>query len=126
VTGPGEAVRGALQFARGEMSVGLPSALGTVSVPVNRVRGGLLEEESLELPWTEPFASLPEAMPPLDGEELVLSISGQYRAVRLPGPVPGPYRIGVRPGWSGSGVLVVRPAVGGPARVVSLAAAGAR
>jgi hypothetical protein len=120
VADPGTAVRGALLFARREVSVEIPAGLGEVSLPMNRVRDGFLEEEGLELPWAEPFASPPAGMPPLHGEELVLMISGQYRTVRLPGLVPGPYRIGVRPGWSGSGVLVVRPAVGDSAHIVSL------
>jgi hypothetical protein len=115
-----DAARGALLFARGEMSPALPAGLETVSLPMNRVRGGSLEQESLKLSWTEPFASPPEGMPPLDREELVLEVSGRYRTVRLPGLVPGPHRIGLRPGWSGPGVLVVRPASGGRAHVVSL------
>lgn len=125
VTGPDEAVRGALLFARGQVSAAPPDGLGTVSLPVNRVRAGLLEEQGITLPWDEPFARLPGDMPPLDQEELTLMISGQYRTVRLPGLVPGPHRIGVRAGWSGTAVLVVRPAAGNTAHVVSLAAAGA-
>jgi len=123
IAGTGESVRGALLFARGEVSQELPAGLGAVSLPVNRVHGGFLREESLELPWTEPFASPPGGIPPLDGEELVLRVAGQYRTFRLPGLVPGPHLIGVRPGWSGPGVLVVRPAAGGSVHVVSLDAA---
>jgi hypothetical protein len=120
IAGTGESVRGALLFARAEMSQDLPAGLGPVSLPVHRVHDGFLREESLELPWTEPFAGPPGKMPPLDREELILRVGGQYRTFRLPGLVPGPHLIGVRPGWSGPGVLVVRPAAGGSAHVVSL------
>jgi hypothetical protein len=120
VTGPDEAVRGALGLARGEASVAQPAGLGVVSLPMHRVEAGLLGEKSLEIPWTEAFAGPPDEMISLDQEELVLMINGEYRTFRLPGLIPGSYQIGVRPGWSGSGVLVVRSAAGDVTHIVSL------
>jgi hypothetical protein len=124
VTGLNESVRGALLMASREVIAEPPAGRATVSLPMNRIQAGLLEEAALELPWDRPFAEPPGGTLPLDSEELVLMISGQYRTVRLPGLVPGPYRIGVRAGWSVPGVLVVRPAADGAVQVVSLPPAG--
>jgi hypothetical protein len=126
VTGPDETVRGALLLARREVSEQPPAGLEPASLPVNRISAGLLEEGRLRLPWNEPLAGPSEGVPPLDGEDLVLMISGRYRSVRLPGLRPGEYLIGVRAGWSGAGVLVVRAAAGDAVHVVALAAAAAR
>lgn len=126
VTRPDEAVRGALLFARREVSAEPPAGPGAVSLPMHRVSAGLLVQESLDLPWHEPFARPPEGTLSLDREELVLMIAGQYRTFRLPGLVPGRYRIGVRAGWSDPGVLIVRAETGDIAHIISLAPADDR
>jgi hypothetical protein len=123
VCGPDETVRGALLFARREVNTESPAGRETVSLPVNRVSAGLLEERQLELPWNETLLGPADGMPPLVTEDLVLMISERYRTVRLPGLVSGAYRIGVRAGWSGAGVLVARSAGRGTVHVVSLASA---
>jgi hypothetical protein len=118
VEDPGAAARGALLFARGTVRLAPPPALAQIALPMHRTRDGLLEDVSLILPWTEPFASPPDEPPVLDDPELTVDIAGQRATVPLPGLVPGPCRVGVRPGWSGSGALVVRPASGEGAPVV--------
>jgi hypothetical protein len=114
------AARGALLFARGEVSLALPAECQAVMLPTHRIRDGLLEEVSVTLPWTEQFATLPGGALTIDREELELTVAGQTRTARLRGLVPGPHRIGVRPAWPGPGILVVRPVTGGTAHVVPL------
>lgn len=95
---------------------------GHVAVPVNQVRDGLLEEVSVPLSWSEPFAAFPGGPLKLDSEKLTVSVAGHAKTAWLRGLVPGPHLIGARPAWPGQGVLVVRPAAGdGPVHVIPLA-----
>jgi hypothetical protein len=114
------AARGALLFARGTARLA-PPLCQPVSVPTHGVRNGLLEEFSVTLPWTLPFGAPPDGPLTIDRDELQLTVGGQSRSARLPGLVPGPHRVGVRPTWPGSGVLVVRPVTGDNVHVVPLA-----
>ena len=59
VTGCDAAARGALLFARGEVRLAPPDDTQTVTLPAHHIRDGLLEEFSVTLPWTAPFAALP-------------------------------------------------------------------
>lgn len=120
VAGLDAAARGALLFARGEARLAPPAECQTVTLPAHRICNGLLEEFSVTLPWTAPFATLPGGVLAIDRDELELTVAGQSRRARLHGLVPGPHRIGVRPTWPGPGVLVVRPVIGDSAHVVSL------
>jgi hypothetical protein len=112
VLGPDAAARGALLFARGEARLAPPTGREPVAVPVHRIRNGLLEGDSVTLPWTEPFAAFPGGALTVDSEELQVTVAGRPHTARLRDVVPGPHRIGLRPAWPGSGVLVVRPATG--------------
>jgi hypothetical protein len=109
VEGPAAAARGTLLFGRGSMRMAPPPALAQVALPVHQVSAGVLTEASLELPWTEAFASPADGPLMLDGPELTVDIAGRRATIGLPGLAPGPCRVGVRPGWSGSCALVVRP-----------------
>ena len=109
VAGPAAAARGALLFARGSMRMAPPPVLAQVALPVHQVSAGVLTEASLELPWAEPFASPADGPLVLDGPELTVDIAGRRATIGLPGLAPGPCRVGIRPGWSGSCALVVRP-----------------
>ena len=120
------AARGALLFARGEARLVPPAECQAVALPTHRIHNGLLEEVSVILPWTAPFATVPGDGLSIGREELELTVAGQSRTVRLTGLVPGPHRVGVRPTWPGPGVLVVRPLTGHRAHVVSLASRTAR
>ena len=127
VLSPEAAARGALLFARGEARLTPPAGRETVAVPVHRIRDGLLEEDSVTLPWTEPFATFPDGALIVDSEELEVSVAGRPHTAQLRDVVPGPHLIGVRPTWPGPGVLVVRPATGaGAPHVVPLADLAAR
>ena len=84
-----------------------------------RIRHGLLDEVTVPLPWTEPFARPADGPLVLDEPELTVDIGDQRMTVPLPGLPPGPCLVGVRPGWSGSGALVVRPASGSGDAVVA-------
>jgi hypothetical protein len=108
VLGPEAAAHGALLIAAGQASQGRP-ALPPVTVPMHQIRDGRLADASVALPWTAQFAA-PDGDPlVLDGPELALDVAGRLMVARLSGLVPGPHRIGVRPTWGGSGLLVVRP-----------------
>ena len=120
------AARGALLFAGGEARLTPPAERPAVTVPVHAIRDGLLEEVSVPLPWTAPFAALPDGALLIDRDELDLTVAGQPRTARLPGLAPGPHRVGVRPTWPGAGVLVVRPVRGDRAHVVPLASLAVR
>ena len=120
------AARGALMFAGGEARLAAPAERPAVTVPVHAIRDGLLEEVIMPLPWTAPFAALPDGALHIDRHELDLTVGGQPRTAQLPGLAPGPHRVGVRPTWPGSGVLVVRPVRGDRAHVIPLASLQAR
>jgi hypothetical protein len=116
---PDAAARGALLFARGTVCLAPPAELPPVALPAHRVRHGLLDEVTVPLPWTEPFARPADGPLVLDEPELTVDIGDQRTTVPLPGLLPGPCLVGVRPGWSGSGALVVRPASGSGDAVVA-------
>ena len=119
-TGLDAAARGAFLFARGDARLASPLRQ-PVSVSAHGIRNGLLEEFSVILPWTAPFGTPPDGPLMIDRDELELTVAGETWRAPLRGLVPGPYRIGVRPTWPGSGVLVVRPVTGDYAHVVPLA-----
>jgi hypothetical protein len=122
VLGPEAAAHGALLIAAQEASLA-PHGLPSVAMPMHQIRDGLLEEVSLPIPWTVPFAPPGDDSLTLDSPELKLDVGGRLMVARLPGLVPGRYRIGVRPTWRGSGLLVVRPdqaAAGSDVHVISL------
>lgn len=122
VLGPEAAAHGALLIAAQEASLA-PHGLPSVVMPMHQIRDGLLEQVSLPLPWTVPFAPPGDDPLTLNGTELTLDVGGRLVVARLPGMVPGRYRIGVRPTWRGSGLLVVRPdqaAAGPDVHVISL------
>lgn len=102
VLGPEAAVRGALVLDAA------PCRMPPVSLPVNQIRNGLLEEARIELPWEAQFAPADDEPLILDGPELILDIGVRRAVVDVPGLRPGAYRVGVRPSWSGSAVLVLR------------------
>ena len=114
---PGAAARGGLLFAHDTVRLAPPPALAQVTLPMHRIENGQLEEVSLALPWTEPFASLADELV-LDDPVLTVDIGGQPATVQLPQLISGPCRIGVRRGWTGSSALVLRPASGAGAPVV--------
>jgi hypothetical protein len=115
------AARGALLFAHGKIHLAPSAERQAVTLPMHRIRDGLLEEVCVTLPWTAPFATLPGGALMIDRHELELTVAGRSRTVRLRGLAPGPHRVGVRPTWPGSGVLVVRPVNGDGAHIVPLA-----
>jgi hypothetical protein len=108
ILGPDAAARGALLLATGPP--GEPEDLGLppVSLPVNEVRDGLLAEASLPLPWTGSFAPEGDGSLVITEQSLTLDIGGRRVTLPVPGLVAGSYRIGARPGWSGTGLLVLR------------------
>jgi hypothetical protein len=120
------AARGALLFASREVRLAPPAGCPAVTLPTHRIHAGLLEEVSVTLPWTAPFAAVPDGALIIDRDELELTVAAQTRTAQLPGLVPGPHRAGVRPTWPGSGVLVVRPVNGESVHVVPLASLTAR
>ncbi|HEX4829695.1 MAG TPA: hypothetical protein VH478_01205 [Trebonia sp.] len=127
VVGPDAAALGALGVARDEIRLAPPAGLHAVSVPVHRVLDGQLQEVSVTLPWSEPFASFPGGALTVDNEELRVTVGGQPRVALLAGLLPGLYEVGLRPTWPGPGLLVVRPAHGdGAPRIVALADLAAR
>ncbi len=109
VLGPDAAVRGALLFARDEARAAPPPDPGPVTLSLHQIKGGLLEQVDLVLPWNEPFVSPPDGPLMLDNQDLVLGIGNRLATVKMPELAPGPYQIGVRLGWSGSAALVARP-----------------
>jgi hypothetical protein len=107
VLGPEAAVLGAMLLAGGEARLA-PHGLPPVTLPAHRISGGRLEEISLPLPWTDSFAS-PDCEPMvLEDPELTLDIGSRRVTLPVPGLTRGHYRIGVRPSWSGTGVVVLR------------------
>jgi hypothetical protein len=118
VLAPDAAARGALLFARGTVRLARPDSLATVTMPMNRIAAGQLEEASLTLPWTEPFASLADEALLINERILTIDIAGRRVTASVPSLMPGPCRVGVRAGWTGRSALVVRPADGAGAPVV--------
>ncbi|WP_067460666.1 hypothetical protein [Actinomadura macra] len=119
VLGPAAAVRGALRIASGGLSVAEP-ARPTVSLPLHRIRHGLLEVREVPLDPSVDFAVQ-------DGYPVLVEVSGpptpfgvrvdgREVTVHLPELPPGPYRVGLRPSHACPGVLVLAPAAGGAAR----------
>jgi hypothetical protein len=87
-----------------------PAGLPDVSLPMNEVRDGLLTEVSQPVPWTRPFAG----HGPLQVSEprVTVDVGGRRAIMPAPGLAAGWYRIGVRPAWAGTGVLILRGASG--------------
>jgi hypothetical protein len=122
VLGPDAAARGALLIASGN-AILAPHGLPPVGLPMHEIRGGLLKQVSMTVPWTEPFATPGDEPLIIDRAEIELEVGGRLVVARLPGIVHGRYRIGVRPSWMGSGLLVLRPdgpAFGADVHIVSL------
>ena len=81
--GPNAAARGALLFARGEFRLAPPVERQAVTLTAHRVRDGLLEEVSVILPWTAPFATVPGGALTMDRDELELTVAGRSCTARL-------------------------------------------
>jgi hypothetical protein len=111
MTGQDTAARGALLFARKEIRLA-PEGKERVEVPAHRIRDGILEPVSVEIPWTRPFASPPDGNLMLTSQDLHLRVADQPCRARLAGLRPGPYRIGVRASWAGTSFVVARPESG--------------
>lgn len=107
ILGPDAAVRGALLVADGHASV-TAHRMPHVSLPMHQVRNGLLEEVGLPLPWAASFAPDDDEPVVLSGPELTLDIEDRRVSLSVPSLASGEYRVGVRPSWSGSAVLVLR------------------
>lgn len=122
VLGPDAVARGALLIADEQASIA-PHGLPPVSLPMHQVRNGLLEELSTPLPWTWSFAREGDESFVIDEPGLALDIGSRRVGLAVAGLASGQYRIGVRPGWSGTGVLVLRRMRPGPASPVTALAA---
>jgi hypothetical protein len=107
VLGPEAAALGALLLAGGEAHLA-PHGLPPVTLPTHQVRDGLLEESGLPLPWTDSFALQDDELLVLEDPELTLDIGNRRVTLPVPGLASGQYRVGVRPSWSGTGVVVLR------------------
>jgi hypothetical protein len=94
-SGPDAPARGALLFACGEFRLAPPVERQAVTLTAHRIHDGLLEEVSVILPWTAPFATVPGGALAIDRDELELTVDGRSHTVRLSGLGPGPHRIGV-------------------------------
>lgn len=114
VLGVDAAVTGALLLSPPATA---PPVRPDVSLPMNEVRDGLLAEVSQPVPWTRSFAS----DEPLHVSEprVTVDVGGRRATLPAPGLAPGWYRVGVRPAWAGTGVLVLRGA-GGDIHVLPL------
>ena len=107
VLGPEAAAAGALSLATGQAELARP-ALPPVTVPGHRITDGLLAEQSLPLPWTDSFTALDGGPLVLEEPVLTLDIGGRRAQLTVPDLPSGSYRVGVRPAWSGTGVVVLR------------------
>ena len=110
---PEAAVLGALLLADGQALLA-PSGLPPVTMPAHRIRGGLLEETSVPLPWTDSFAPPGDEPLVLEDPELTLDVGRRRVMLPIPGLARGQYRIGLRPSWSGTGAVVLRAQRAGP------------
>lgn len=120
VLGPAAAVRGALRIASGERALA-PADRPAVTLPLHRIRHGLLEVRQVPLDPSADFAFQ-------DGYPVLVEVPAEGPApfgvqvgerdvpVRLPDLPPGPYRVGLRPSHTRPGVLVLAPAAGGEPR----------
>ena len=118
VLGPESAALGALLLADGQAHLA-PHDLPPVTLPTHQVRDGLLEETGLPLPWTDSFAWQDDEPLVLEDPELTLDIGDRRVTLQVPGLTSGPYRVGVRPSWSGTGVVVLRAQRASPAGQVT-------
>jgi hypothetical protein len=107
VLAPEAAARGALLVMAGEAHVAL-AAPPAVELPMHHRQDGVLVEISPPLGPTSSFARSDGTPVDLDRPELTVRVAGELRILRLQGFAPGPHRIGIRPGQSGSGLLVIR------------------
>lgn len=104
------AVSGTLAYASGQVQMASAS-YPEVALPAHEIRAGLLIETRLPLSWSSATSkSAPTLM--LDGDVVVVDVAGTMRTVHVPGLVPGPYRLGIRPGGAGRALLVLRPDYG--------------
>lgn len=108
VLGPEAAVLGALLLASGHAQLA-PHGLPPVTLPAHRIRDGLLEEIRVPLPWTDSFTQADGEPLLLEGPELTLDIGSRRVTLQAPDLTRDEYWIGVRPSWSGTGVVVLRP-----------------
>lgn len=115
VLGVDAAVTGALLLSSPALAA--PPGQPDVSLPMHEVRDGLLTEVGQPVPWTRPFA----CEEPLHVSEprVTVDVGGRRATLPAPGLAAGWYRIGVRPAWAGTGVLVLRGA-GGDIHVLPL------
>ena len=111
VLGADAAVRGALSVASGTVTL-QEILLPPVSLPAHEVRGGLLVERRLPLPWPAPPEGDAEVPLVLADQALTVDVDGALQTVHLPDFAPGPYRIRIRPGGHGRALLVLRPDFG--------------
>lgn len=100
------AAKGALAFASGQAELA-PVSYPEVGLPAHEIRAGLLTETLLPLRPGNGAVALT-----LDSDDLVVDVAGAIRTVHVPGVVPGPYRICIRPGGTSRALLVLRPASG--------------
>ena len=107
VLGPEAAVLGTLLLAGGQAQLA-PHGLPPVALPSHRIKDGLLEETTLPLPWTGSFTPHDGEPLLLENPELTLDIGRRRVTLPVPGLTCGQYRVGVRPSWSGTGVVVLR------------------
>ncbi|TDD89838.1 hypothetical protein [Actinomadura rubrisoli] len=125
VLGPAAAVRGALRIAAGEIEVAPPDR-PAVTLPLHRVRHGLLEVRDVPLDPSTDYASQ-DGYPvlvevPAEGPApFGVRVDGLDVPVRPPDLPPGSYRVGLRPSHTGPGVLVLAPTAGGEPRLCPLA-----
>jgi hypothetical protein len=121
ILGPHAAVQGALLIARGAARRRSPQR-PDASLPAHQIRDGRLEDLRLPLPWTYSLARSGDEPVVLDSAEVTLDIAGTLRTIPLPGLVPGPCRIGLRPSRPGRALLVIRPDHPGAGLTVSITA----
>lgn len=107
ILGPEAAAAGALLLANGQAVLTRPS-LPPVTMLGHRITDGLLVEESLSLPWTDSFTPLDDGPLVLAESTLTLDVGGRRMRLAVPDLPRGSYRVGVRPAWSGTGVVVLR------------------
>ncbi|MFC6880233.1 MULTISPECIES: hypothetical protein [Actinomadura] len=117
--GPDAAVRGALRAASQAIMVRGPEP-PTVTLPLHRIRNGLIETDGVPLDPAADFAArdgLPVLVEvPADAPAaapLTMRVDDRDVSVPLPALPPGAYRVGLRPSHAGAGVLVLVPASGG-------------
>ena len=115
LAGPVAAAHGALLLGHGDPVLAWPGP-AAVTLPMHHTEHGLLADIRLALTPSPAFADTGPEPLLLDSADLLIEVDGRLRRAHLPGLAPGPYRIGVRPALSGSGLLVLRGCGQGPRR----------